>query len=301
MSARRRLHRPRVVAVLVLLALCVTAIVALAAQAGRGAPALSLALGAVVTVLLFSPWEWAMHRYVYHRVLVPALRPAFLTHHRDHHLRFFPPWRFTRDGIMDGSPQAHPSVWARIVSGLISYPVTVPDRWVYFLFGAGIVGGGLGLLTRNPVFLLGIALSSAALARLFGEVHGAIHHPGTRPALERRAFFAALRRHHYIHHVDTEANANFLVPLADWALGTLRRSLTDDEKRSLARRRGTVRAQRGREPGGTGPTYRADGRISRPVSRCSRTWAHHPAVRPTAKVAVNSSRVTPTASRRRAV
>jgi hypothetical protein len=45
-----------------------------------------------------------------------------------------------------------------------------------------------------------------------------------------------LRRHHYIHHVDTEANANFLVPLADWAMGTLRLSLTDGEMRSLARR-----------------------------------------------------------------
>jgi hypothetical protein len=232
MSARRPLHRPRVTAALALLALSVVALVTLAAQVGPEAPALSLALGAIVTVLLFSPWEWAMHRYVYHRVLLPALRPAFLTHHRDHHSRFFPPWRFTRDDVMDGSPQAHPSVWSRILSGLISHPVTVPDRWVYLLFGAGIVGGPLGLLTRNPPFLLGIGLASAALARLFGEVHGAIHHPGTRPALERRAFFAFLRRHHYIHHVDTEANANFLVPLADWALGTLRRSLTEDEERA---------------------------------------------------------------------
>jgi hypothetical protein len=224
------------VAALVVLALSVAAIVALAAQAGPDGRTLSLALGFVVAVLLFSPWEWAMHRYVYHRVLLPALRPAFLTHHRDHHSLFFPPWRFTREDVMDGSPQAHPSVWSRIASRLVSRPVTVSDRWIYLAFGAGWVGGGLGLLTRNPAFLLGIALASVAIARLFGEVHGAIHHPGTRPGLERRAIFAFLRRHHYIHHVDTEANANFLVPLADWAFGTLRRSLTDDEERSVARR-----------------------------------------------------------------
>jgi hypothetical protein len=226
--------------VLLVLALSVAALMALAAHAGPDARAFSLALGLAVTVLLFSAWEWATHRYVYHRVLLPALRPAFLTHHRDHHWRFFPPWRFTRHDIVDGSPQGHPSVWSRIASRVLSHPVTVSDRWVYFLFGAGIVGGGLGVLTRNPAFLLGIALASAAIARLFGEVHGAIHHPGTRPWLERRTLFALLRHHHYIHHADTEANANFLVPLADWAFGTLRRTLTDQEERHLAARASVI-------------------------------------------------------------
>lgn len=35
-----------------------------------------------------------------------------------------------------------------------------------------------------------------------------------------RAWFLA--RHHYLHHLDTEANANFPLPLADWLFGTLR-------------------------------------------------------------------------------
>ena len=52
---------------------------------------------------------------------------------------------------------------------------------------------------------------------------------------------------------------------------------------------------------GVGPMYRAPGRINRPESRCSRTWAHQPATRATAKVGQNSSRGKPTASRRSAV
>jgi hypothetical protein len=224
MSARRRpLSRARVTAALTGLALGVTALVAVAARAGSHAPVLSLVLGVAVTLPVFSAWEWATHRYVYHRILLPPLRPAFLTHHRDHHFRFFPPSRFTRADVMDGSPQAHPSVWARIAARLLRREVAVPDRWVYFVAGVGLVGGALGALTRNGAFVAGLALCSAVIARLFGEVHGAIHHPGTRPRLERCAVFARLRRHHYIHHLDTEANVNFLVPLADWAFGTLRR------------------------------------------------------------------------------
>lgn len=35
--------------------------------------------------------------------------------------------------------------------------------------------------------------------------------------------------HHYIHHVDTRANVNILLPLGDLLLGTLRRELTAAE------------------------------------------------------------------------
>ena len=47
--------------------------------------------------------------------------------------------------------------------------------------------------------------------------------------METQAWFRFLDEHHYIHHVDTEANVNFLLPLADWLFGTLRRTLTNEE------------------------------------------------------------------------
>jgi hypothetical protein len=60
-------------------------------------------------------------------------------------------------------------------------------------------------------------------------VHDTIHRPGAHPWIERTAWFRFLDRHHYIHHVDTEANVNFLLPLADWLYGTMRRTMTDEE------------------------------------------------------------------------
>ena len=48
-----------------------------------------------------------------------------------------------------------------------------------------------------------------------------------QPDAARRYPF--IDRHHFIHHVDMEANVNFLLPLADWCYGTLRTTLTAAE------------------------------------------------------------------------
>ena len=47
--------------------------------------------------------------------------------------------------------------------------------------------------------------------------------------MERRFWFKFLNRHHYIHHVDTECNVNFLLPLGDLLCGTLRTQLSESE------------------------------------------------------------------------
>jgi len=52
--------------------------------------------------------------------------------------------------------------------------------------------------------------------------------PGHSP-LERFRWFWALDRHHYLHHIDTRANVNFLMPLGDLLLGTLRTRMTPAE------------------------------------------------------------------------
>jgi hypothetical protein len=72
-------------------------------------------------------------------------------------------------------------------------------------------------------------VTSAVLSDLFVRVHDAIHYPGKHAYLEAQSWFKFLDRHHYIHHVDTEANVNFLLPLTDWCFGTLRRTLTAEE------------------------------------------------------------------------
>lgn len=55
-------------------------------------------------------------------------------------------------------------------------------------------------------------------------------------ALESQAWFRFLSQHHYIHHVDPEANENFLLPLADCFFGTLRLSITEEEKAAVESR-----------------------------------------------------------------
>ena len=59
-------------------------------------------------------------------------------------------------------------------------------------------------------------------------MHDAVHCPGHSP-LERFRWFWALDRHHYLHHIDTRANVNLLLPVGDLLLGTLRTRMTAAE------------------------------------------------------------------------
>ena len=180
------------------------------------------ACGVGVAALVFSVWEWGFHRYLYHRDRGGLLRPLYLTHQRDHHCVYFPPWRLTSDTWDDGSAGAHPSVWTPVASALLGRSVTVSDRLVYLLLGVGVIGGGGALITRHWAFLWGVCAAGLAIALSFTRVHAAIHHPGSHAWLERLPWFAFLARHHYLHHLDLESNANFLLPIADWLFGTLR-------------------------------------------------------------------------------
>ena len=72
-------------------------------------------------------------------------------------------------------------------------------------------------------------MTSLIISDLFMRVHDAIHYPGQFKFILAQPWFPFIDRHHFIHHVDTEANVNFLLPLADWCYGTLRTSLTPGE------------------------------------------------------------------------
>jgi hypothetical protein len=198
----------------------------------------ALLTGVAVAMLAYSTWEWTFHRYIYHRILAPRLKAIYLTHHADHHYRDFPPWRFTADGPDGGSAQAHPSVWQQLLRRMTGRAVTIPDRWVYLGVGSGVIAGSGWWLTRNAFFCAGIVGAGILAFHLFGRVHGGIHRPGSHPVLESQAWFRFLARHHYIHHVDPEANENFLLPLADLFFGTLRLSVTEEEEAAVEAHRG---------------------------------------------------------------
>jgi hypothetical protein len=99
----------------------------------------------------------------------------------------------------------------------------------YSLFGAPIVGA-LWAATANAWFAAGAAATTIVLIGLFIRVHDAVHYPGAS-YLEHFRWFWFLDKHHYIHHIDTRANTNFLLPLGDLLMGTLRRELTPAELR----------------------------------------------------------------------
>jgi len=84
---------------LVISALAVGILVLARAQPPTGwGVAVGVAAGLVLMPLLASPLEWLVHRYVYHRALLPGLRPIYEIHHRVHHYVFFPTWRYVTSG-----------------------------------------------------------------------------------------------------------------------------------------------------------------------------------------------------------
>jgi hypothetical protein len=191
--------------------------------------ALAFAAGLVLTPLLASPFEWLVHRYVYHRHVVPGLGRIYEIHHHSHHRVFFPTWRY----VTDGPPRRIPilgGATAEVSAGGLDNAVTRSAHFCFYMvLGLLLIVWPAWLATRHGVFLAGVLVALVVVSNLFITVHDTIHRPGSHPLLEAQPWFRFLDDHHYIHHVDTEANVNFLLPLADWLFGTLRRSLTAEE------------------------------------------------------------------------
>ena len=168
--------------------LVVAALLAALLSIARGLPRssggyiLAVLIGVVTMFIAASVAEWLVHRYIYHRRVVPGLQRIYAIHEQGHHHAIFPTWRYTTNG----SPHRHP-----ILSSSVSELHSTADFFV--------------------------------------RVHDAIHYPATNSFLRPQGWFQFLARHHYIHHVDTSANINFLLPFGDLIFGTLRRSLTAAE------------------------------------------------------------------------
>jgi hypothetical protein len=186
-------------------------------------------LGVVNLLITASLLEWLVHRYVYHRRWLPFLRRIYAIHHQGHHHAIFPTWRYVTNGpvrrhriLTTGVSSLHTSTTRNALVKLSHFSF-------YLAIGGVCVWLPAWLLTSRAAFLAGMVAASAVVADLFVRVHDAIHYPGRYRWIEVQPWFRFLENHHYIHHVDTEANVNFLLPLADWLLGTMRRSLSPEE------------------------------------------------------------------------
>ncbi len=237
-KAHRRLSLLRVAATMVLLLALLSMVIVLvralpATVAGYVAAGF---LGIAVLPIIASPLEWWVHRYVYHRKLIPLARRIYVIHHQGHHHAIFPTRRYVTNDPVRRHPilasshsELHTSKWRNLSIKLCHFTF-------YMTIGCLCVWLPAWLLTENVGFLIGLVVASVVVSDLFVRVHDAIHYPGQRPFIEAQPWFAFLENHHYIHHVDTEANVNFLLPLADWLFGTMRRTLTPGE----LRRHGTL-------------------------------------------------------------
>jgi hypothetical protein len=179
--------------------------------------------------MIASVLEWLVHRYVYHRRLLPFARRIYAIHHRGHHFEIFPTWRYVTNAPMRRHPILRADVSQLNPPGWRNALVKLSHFAFYMTIGCIFIWLPAWILTNSVGFMAGILATSIIVSDLFVRVHDAIHYPGIHRIIEAQGWFRFLDRHHYIHHVDTEANVNFLLPMADWLFGTMRRELTPEE------------------------------------------------------------------------
>jgi hypothetical protein len=174
-------------------------------------------------------WEWAIHGFVYHRKFIGGEKIREI--HSAHHWAIFPPTRYVHEG-----PHAHMRMRGPL------RPYRMADNWLDSAHASGgqilfHFAAGLPFIIIPTYYAVGSSFFMAAvltvhciLSVLFAYVHGCIHTPKNR-LVERTRWFKFLDKHHYVHHIDTSVNVNFLLPIGDWVFGTLRllKDLTPEE------------------------------------------------------------------------
>jgi hypothetical protein len=177
-------------------------------------------------VLIGAVGEWLVHRFVMHRRWPGRIfQVIFDLHHRAHHFVHFTPDRYIHDGPINYVP-----VWPAQPEKLCE---STASRWLsmgsqFFFYSVVTVVTVLlptAWLARDPLFIATFVATMAAEVFLFVRLHDAVHYPGAT-WVEHLPGFDWLDRHHYMHHIDTRSNTNFLLPLGDWLFGTLRRRPT---------------------------------------------------------------------------
>lgn len=184
-------------------------------------------IGLIITPVMASPIEWVGHKYICHRNF-KLLRRIYSIHSIHHHLHF-PAGRYIASGLIRRIPIIRKDVNTiknLKVQNALTY---LAQMFFYTILGAIFICLPAGLLSKNLSFLLGTVVGTLVISYLFIFVHDTVHRPGRYKIIENQKWFLFLDNHHYIHHIDTEVNFNFLLPLADWLFCTLRKKLTTEE------------------------------------------------------------------------
>ena len=155
--------------------------------------------------------EWAMHKYVMHRLIdVFALRAIYDRHTRQHHQYF-----------TDNDATIHTVKEFRIVF--------FPWRVLAVLAVAGGVLGVLAGTLLNPNAGYVVFVTMIGHYMVYETFHFCCHVP-ENSFVRNMPFVNTIRRHHTAHHnmgIMMNCNMNLTFPVADWAMNTsdLRRGL----------------------------------------------------------------------------
>ncbi len=185
--------------------------------------------GVVFTLILASILEWLVHRYLYHRKQLGALAQIYQIHHKGHHIKIFPTKRYTTHLKVRHHPFSEPDISTHYTGLWRNLSSEAAHFSFYMVIGLALICAPAWLLTQSQLFIASILVTLIIICDLFVSVHDAVHHPDQFRFLESQPWYPFIERHHYIHHVDMEANVNFLLPLADWCYGTLRTTMAATE------------------------------------------------------------------------
>ena len=189
--------------------------------------AVAVALGIVAMLLACSIVEWLVHGKLMHRrSRWPLVHLAYDLHHRAHHWIHYPPDAYVQDEVTY-VPLVPPRPERACRTAAETVAAALGQVLFYASFSLPLVALAW-LATASVAFVASAGVVATVFVALAVHVHDAVHCPGHSP-LERFRWFWALDRHHYLHHIDTRANVNFLLPIGDLLLGTLRTRLTPGE------------------------------------------------------------------------
>jgi hypothetical protein len=198
------------------------------ASHGLLAGLLSALCGASAILLIGSMVEWWVHGKLMHRrSRLPWLHLAYDLHHRAHHWTHYRPDAYLQDEVtyvplVPPRPERACQTSGEVFAAALGQA----------LFYASALGPSVAVawfLSGNVAFAGAFSAVAVTIVALAVHLHDAVHCPGHSP-LERFGWFWWLDHHHYIHHIDTRVNVNFLLPLGDLLLGTLRQEMTDPER-----------------------------------------------------------------------
>jgi hypothetical protein len=168
---------------------------------GFFAGVVSFAAGLLVTPLAASPFEWLVHRHIYHR-RGPSPLSRIHAIHQAHHFAYFPTWRYVTGGpprrlkILGGRTSTSTSTWTNALTRSAHFSF-------YMVLGLVLICAPAWLLSQSIPFLAGTVSALVIISDLFIRVHDAIHRPAAHSLLQRQRWFRFLDDHHFIHHVDT--------------------------------------------------------------------------------------------------